>query len=110
MSPALILSVRSRAAPAVSLRLYVGGTWPRAEEAKANLKRICAGLGGAAPTVEIVDVFRDPDRMAEDAIVVTPTLVRLWPKPMLRILGTLSDTARVRQALGIVAPAQAAPA
>ncbi len=87
------------------LRLYVAGHLPRAELARANLKLLCDGLGQHAPLVDIVDVFAHPQRTLLDAIVVTPTLVRLNPKPMLKILGTLSDLPRVRLALGIDAPA-----
>lgn len=88
---------------ATTLRLYVAGTLPRAELAKANLRRLCASLGANAPTVEIVDVFLEPDRCLRDQIIVTPTLVRVSPKPFMRVLGTLNDLARVSSALGLEA-------
>lgn len=88
----------------LSLRLYVAGKLPRAETAKANLRRICAGLGPSQPQIDIVDVFLAPERTFVDAIVVTPTLVRLYPKPVVKIVGTLSDLARVRSALGLHDP------
>ncbi len=91
----------SRKSARLSLRLYVAGTLPRAEAAKANLRRFGASLGANAPMIEIVDVFLEPERCLADGIIVTPTLVRLSPKPMLKILGTLADFARVRLALGI---------
>jgi circadian clock protein KaiB len=87
----------------LSLRLYVAGHLPRAEQARANLRALCAGLT-RQPLVDIVDVFQQPERTLMDSIVVTPTLVRLSPKPVLKILGTLSDLPRVRQALGLPAP------
>lgn len=105
-------ALSARKAARLSLRLYVAGTLPRAETAKANLRRFGASLGANAPTVEIVDVFLHPERCLTDGIIVTPTLVRLSPKPMLRILGTLSDFARMRSSLGIDAaeePASPAP-
>ena len=88
-----------------TLRLYVAGTLPRAELAKANLRRLCASLGATAPKVEIVDVFLEPDRCLRDQIIVTPTLVRVSPKPFVRVLGTLNDLARVSSALGLDAEA-----
>ena len=51
--------------------------------------------------IEIVDVFRDPKRALADRIFMTPTLVRLAPAPVLRIVGTLSHTLSVLQALGL---------
>jgi circadian clock protein KaiB len=89
------------ARPRLLLRLYVAGASPRAEEAKFNLKRICAGLGTDEHRIDIVDVFRDPERMQADSIIATPTLIRLSPKPAIRILGTLSDSVRVQRALGL---------
>ena len=91
----------------LSLRLYVAGTQPRAELAKANLRCICDSLGANAPKVEIVDVLLEPDRCLNDAVIATPTLVRLSPKPLLRIIGTLTDLARVRSALGVDAVSDA---
>ncbi|MES2693710.1 MAG: circadian clock KaiB family protein [Verrucomicrobiota bacterium] len=85
----------------MSLRLYIGGTQPKAKQARANLRRICEELGDNQPIVDIVDVFREPDRTLSDNIIATPTLVRLSPKPVLRIIGTLSDLPRVRLALGL---------
>ena len=94
----------------LSLRLYVAGTRPRAELAKANLRRLCTGLGVNQPLVDIVDVFQQPEQSLFDNIIATPTLVRLSPKPVLKILGTLSDLARVRAALGLAAPVEKAKA
>jgi circadian clock protein KaiB len=90
----------------LSLRLYVAGSGPRAEAARANLRTLCAELAGRPPRIDIVDVFQQPERTILDAIIVTPTLVRLSPKPVLKILGTLSDLPRVRLALGIPAPSE----
>lgn len=90
----------------LSLRLYVAGTLPRAEAAKANLRRLCSELGANQPTVEIVDVFVHPERPLLDGIIVTPTLVRISPKPVVKILGILSDLAPVRVALGLEPPVE----
>ncbi len=109
-APTLTSATPFRTPARLSLRLYVAGTLPRAEQAKANLGRLCAELGANRPIVDIVDVFLQPERTLIDAIIVTPTLVRLSPKPVLKILGTLSDLARVRIALGVDDPAQKAVA
>lgn len=92
----------------MSLRLYVAGTRPSAQLAKANLKSLCAEFGSRQPRVDIVDVFQEPERTLSDNIVATPTLVRLSPGPILKILGTLSDLTRVRWALGVEAPVEKA--
>jgi circadian clock protein KaiB len=46
-------------------------------------------------------VFKEPKRALADGILMTPTLVRLAPLPLQRIVGTLSGTQTVLQALGL---------
>jgi circadian clock protein KaiC len=53
--------------------------------------------------IEIVDVFREPKRALADGIFMTPTLVRLTPSPARKIVGTLSHTQPLLQALGLEA-------
>ena|SRR3954470_24236123 len=89
------------------LKLYVTGRTPRSERAVANLRRICAGALGDGYDLEIVDVLEQPQQAERDRILVTPTLIRLAPLPPRRVLGDLSDTARVLWALGL--PHGAAP-
>lgn len=85
----------------LSLRLYVAGQLARSAEAIANLRALCGDPAEPVATLEIVDVLQDPARALQDGIIVTPALVRLAPGPAVRILGTLSDTALVRAALGL---------
>ena len=49
----------------------------------------------------MVDVFREPERALADSILLTPTVVRLAPLPLLRIVGALSETRSVLRALGL---------
>ena len=51
-----------------------------------------------------MDVFREPKRALADGIFMTPTLVKLAPPPVRRIVGTLSQTQTVLQALGLEKP------
>ncbi len=48
-----------------------------------------------AMKMEIVDLLVEPRRGMADGIIVTPTLLKLAPKPPQRLIGNLSDTARV---------------
>jgi circadian clock protein KaiB len=47
-----------------------------------------------------VDVFKEQRRALEDRVFMTPTLIKLGPSPMHRIVGTLSQTPSVLQILG----------
>lgn len=88
----------------LALRLYVAGDLPHSREAVASLRSLCGSFGPARASIEIVDVLHEPDRALRDSIFVTPTLVRLSPGPELKLLGALSDRARVRLALGLDEP------
>jgi circadian clock protein KaiB len=49
----------------------------------------------------VVDVMETPLRALTDGVMLTPTLVRLAPLPVVKMVGDLSDTPRVRAALGM---------
>ncbi len=87
----------------MSLRLYVAGNGPNSSAARANLQTVIRDSDGDGPRVEleVVDVLKDPLRALEDGILVSPTLVRLSPRPTVRIVGNLSDLDTVRFALGL---------
>jgi circadian clock protein KaiB len=81
------------------LRIYVAGNAPNSRRAIANAKAICEEHFAAGHEIEIVDLLKDPERALADGIVVTPTLVRLVPLPVQRVIGNLSDVRQVLLAL-----------
>lgn len=87
-------------------RLYVAGDAPNSAQALANLTALCRAHLTDRHEIEIVDVFREPKRALIDGIFMTPTLVKLTPSPVQMIVGTLSQTQIVLDALGLesVAP------
>ena len=82
-------------------RLYVAGDAQNSAQAVANLTALCKAYLEGRYAIEVVDVFRDPKRALADGILMTPTLVKLAPGPVLRIVGTLGDLQIVLQALGL---------
>jgi circadian clock protein KaiB len=86
---------------AVHLRLYVAGQAPNSVLAIANVKAICNAYYLTGYKLEIVDLMDHPVRGLQDGIVVTPTLVRVLPKPARKVIGTLSDQTQVILALGV---------
>ena len=82
-------------------RLYVAGDTQNSAQAVANLTAMCRTYLPDQHEIELVDVFREPKRALEDRILMTPTLVRLEPSPSGRIIGNLSQTQFVLQALGL---------
>ena len=82
-------------------RLYVAGDAQNSAQARANLSALCKAHLPNRHYIEVVDVFREPRRALADGVFMTPTLVRLAPVPVRRIVGTLSRTETVLQALGL---------
>jgi len=83
-----------------SLRLYVAGNAPNSLRAIANARAICEDQGGSRFELEIVNVLEHPKRALADGIIVTPTLIKLSPSPIQRMVGDLSDRNQVLQTLG----------
>jgi len=84
-------------------RLYVAGDADNATQAVSNLNALCRQYLRDRHHIEVVDVFREPRRALADGIFMTPTLVKLAPGPIRRIVGTLSQTEPVLHALGLSA-------
>lgn len=82
------------------LRLYVTGNAPNSLRAIANITAICDEHFPRKYALEIVDLIEQPGRAAADQVIVTPTLIRLAPMPIGRVIGSLSDTGQVLLALG----------
>jgi len=84
-----------------TFRLYVADETSNSAQAIANLRAICNRYLPGRHNIELVNVFKEPDRAMEDRIFMTPTLVKLAPCPVERIVGTLSQTNLVLQVLGL---------
>lgn len=87
--------------PVFIFRLYVAGDARNSVMARANLRALCDTYLPQRHQIEVLDVFRVQDRALEDAIFMTPTLLKLAPASVRRIVGTLSQTEDVLLALGL---------
>ncbi len=81
--------------PAFELRLYVAGQNSKSIAAFANLKRICETHLAGKYRIEVIDLLKHPQLAAGDQILAVPTLVRRLPEPIKKIIGDLSNEARV---------------
>jgi circadian clock protein KaiB len=82
-------------------RLFVTGMTERSSRAIANARSICEKHLRDRYDLHIVDLYREPERARTDEIVAAPTLVRMRPLPLRRLVGDLSDTSRVLRSLGL---------
>ena len=83
------------------LRLYIAGMSSIAAAALDNLQAICEEHLGGTYQIEVIDLLKNPQLAAGDQIVAVPTLVRRLPTPVKKIIGDLSNTARVLVGLDI---------
>ena len=84
-----------------ALTLYVNGASAKSIEAIETVRRICDEELSGRVDLEIVDVQQRPALVLRDQIVAVPTLVKRLPGPLRRIVGDLSDAARLRIGLDL---------
>ena len=77
------------------LRLYVSGQTPRSVVAIENMRRICAEYLDQRYTFEVIDIYLHPEACQQQQIIAAPTLIKVLPHPLRRIIGDLSDTEKV---------------
>lgn len=77
------------------LRLYVMAQTTKSETAFANLKKFCESHLKGRYRITVIDLLKHPHLAKGDQILAIPTVVRLLPKPVRTIIGTLSDTERI---------------
>jgi circadian clock protein KaiB len=83
------------------LRLYIADETPNSIQAIGNLKIICREFCGDRCKVDVVDILKEPLRALSEGVLVTPTLIKLSPPPVQKIIGDLSEILTVAHALGV---------
>ena len=83
------------------LRLFVSGATPRSVRAVDNLRRLLEAARLAGYDLQVIDIYQDPQAARDHQVVAAPTLVKLRPAPVRRIIGDLSDRRRVLSGLGL---------
>jgi len=85
-------------------RLFVAGNTPNSVDALANLTALCRAHLPNHHEIEVVDVFVEPARALSEEVFMTPTLIKLSPLPIQRIVGTLSNATTALRSLGLEVP------
>ena len=84
------------------LQLFVNENSPASIAAIATMRSICRDYFHNDCYLEIIDITKEPQKMENSGIVAIPTLIRLVPRPAIRLIGALSMRSRVLRGLGIV--------
>jgi circadian clock protein KaiB len=83
------------------LKLYVAGHTARSVRAVENIRRLCETNLRDRYTLEVVDVYQQPELASKVGLVAAPTLIKQMPAPLRRMIGDMSDSERVLVGLNI---------
>jgi len=78
-----------------ALRLYISGTTVRSTQAIATIRALCEEYLSGRYELEVVDIYQQPGKAADERIIAAPTLIKSLPKPPKRLIGDLSDRSKV---------------
>ena len=84
------------------LRLFVAGSTPRSTRAVGNLRKILEAHLPDGYDLEVIDLYQQPELAKKHGLLAAPTVLRTRPLPVRRIVGDMSDEARVVAALDLV--------
>jgi circadian clock protein KaiB len=82
------------------LRLFVAGHSPGIERILQNLHELLERFLGQPYTLKVIDVITHPEQAEVNQVTATPTLVKVWPVPIRRIVGDLDNVDKILQMLG----------
>jgi circadian clock protein KaiB len=83
------------------LRLFVAGASPNSTRAISNLKSICENHLKGNYNLEIIDVYQQPLIAESEQIIALPLLIKKAPGTERRLIGDMSNIARVLRGLGL---------
>lgn len=81
------------------LRLFVAGHSMNTERILENLHELLERSLGYPYTLKVIDVLTHPEQAEIDQVSATPTLVKVWPHPIRRIVGNLDNVDKILQML-----------
>ncbi len=83
------------------LKLYICGYTGRSQTALKNLEMICEKYLKGMFDLKIINLLESPQLAKNDHVIAAPTLVKVIPHPLSKIIGDLSNTEKVLAALNI---------
>lgn len=84
------------------LKLFITGHSPQAERAIKNIKSICENELKGVYRLEIINILENLQLAEDERIIATPTLIKVLPEPLRRVIGDLSNTEKVLLGLDLI--------
>lgn len=102
-SNAFAAAMQRRAGEKIDLRLYVLGASFRSAAVIARVRDICERYLANRYDLKVIDLYQHPELARADQIIAAPTLLKVAPAPLRRMVGDLSKLNLVLHALGVAA-------
>lgn len=83
--------------PSYVLRLFVSSHNPNTKRTLTLIHQLLEQELKAPYTLKVIDIAKYPDLAESHHISATPTLVRVWPQPVKRIVGELENLTKLSQ-------------
>ena len=88
--------------PHYTMTLFVTGASRLSLQAVSRVREFCEEELTGNYDLEVVDLYRAPERAKDAQIIAAPTLLRDNPTPVRRVIGDMSDRGRLRAAIKVV--------
>jgi circadian clock protein KaiB len=90
------------AAPHYAMTLFVTGASHLSLQAISRVREFCEEELTGHYDLEVVDLYRAPERAKTAQIIAAPTLLREEPGPARRVIGDMSDRVKLRAAIKVL--------
>ncbi len=87
--------------PHYTMTLYVTGASRLSMMAVDRVRDFCEQELTGIYDLEVVDLYRAPERAKTAQVIAAPTLLREEPSPVRRVIGDMSDRARLKAAIKV---------
>ncbi len=83
------------------LQLYVAGNTEQSLRSLRNIRRICESKLSKDYLLEIFDLYQQPELASRVQVIAAQTLIKLFPLPVRRLVGDMTNTDKILSSLGL---------
>jgi circadian clock protein KaiB len=80
-------------------RLFVSGHGLKTEKTLQHLHQLLEEQLTVPYTLKVIDIVKHPEQAEQNQVTAIPTLIRVWPKPIHRLVGHFERSAQLLQVL-----------
>jgi circadian clock protein KaiB len=88
--------------PHYAMTLFVTGASRLSLQAVSRVRAFCEEELSGHYDLEVVDLYRAPERAKTAQIIAAPTLLREEPGPVRRVIGDMSDRTKLTAAIKVL--------